>query len=200
MNSIVLATEDVLSEQVGLRLAAEVGLSVSQKLRRNGRGYLKSRIANFCQMASFQPVVMIADLDMIRCPSRLLSNWLGRRKRPDDLLVRCAVREIESWLLADHEAMRRLLGRRAGKLPHEPEALLDPKGMLLNLAQHAPRDVRDDLLPLGGAIASQGLGFNSRLSDVIRTDWSPARAAERSPSLQRTRERLRQLAQRADHG
>jgi hypothetical protein len=200
MNSIVLATEDVLSEQAGLRIAAEAGLLVGQQLRRNGSGYLKSRIPNFCKIASFQPVVVIADLDQVRCPSQLLVDWLGRRERPDDLVIRVAVREIESWLMADHQAMRRLLGRRAGKLPREPEALLDPKGTLLNLARHAPRDVREDLLPPEGAIASQGLGFNPRRGNLIRTDWSPARAAERSPSLRKTRERLRELAQRMDDG
>jgi hypothetical protein len=193
MKSIVLATEDVLSEAVGLRLAAEAGLSVGQQLRRGGSGYLRSRVQNFCEMASYQTVLVISDLDQIRCPSQLLADWLGARRRPPDLLIRVAVREIESWLLADHQAMRELLGRRVGALPREPESLLDPKGTLLNLARRAPRDVREDLLPPEGAFASQGLGFNRRLSSVIRTDWNPARAADRAPSLRRARERIQEL-------
>ncbi len=196
MNSIILATEDVLSEEVGFRLAMEAGLQVVQPLRRNGSGYLRSRILNFCEMASFQTVLVIADLDQIRCPSRLLMNWLGSRKKPVNLVIRVAVREIESWLLADHQAMRGLLGSRAGKLPGEPESLLDPKRTLLNLARKAPRDIRADLLPRDGAIASQGLGFNVRLGNLIRTEWSPARAAERAPSLRRARQRLDELSQR----
>ncbi len=199
MKSIVLATEDVLSEEAGLRLAKEAGLEVTQPpLRRNGSGYLKSRIRNFCQMASFQTVLVISDLDQSECPSQLLRDWLGARERPPRLIIRVAVREIESWLLADHQAMRSLLGRRASKLPREPESLVDPKGMLLNLARHAPRDVREDLLPQKGAIASQGLGFNRRLGNLIRTDWSPRRAAERAPSLRRARDRLMELAKHAD--
>jgi len=91
--------------------------------------------------------------------------------------------------------MRELLGSRAGTLPREPESLPDPKATLLNLARKAPRGVREDLLPAPGSIASQGLGFNSRLSDIVRTIWNPARAAERAPSLQRMRERLRELGQ-----
>ena len=106
MNSIVLATEDVLSEQAGLCIATEAGLLVVKQVRRNGSGYLKSRIPNFCQMASFQPVVVIADLDQVQCPSQLLADWLGQCERPDDLVIRVAVREVESWLLADHQAMR----------------------------------------------------------------------------------------------
>jgi hypothetical protein len=197
MKSIVLATEDVLSEQAGLRLAREAGLTVHQQLRRGGSGYLKSRIPNFCEMALFQTVVVISDLDQLPCPSELLADWLGPRKKPDNLLIRVAVREIESWLLADHQAMRELLGRRAGTLPREPESLRDPKGTLLNLARNAPRSVRQDLLPEPGSIASQGLGFNSRLSSIVKTVWNPARAAERAPSLRKMRVRLRELVQRS---
>lgn len=103
MKSIVLATEDVLSEEAGLRLAAEAGLRVEQQLRRSGNGYLKSRIPNFCEMAAFRTVVVISDLDQIQCPSKLLADWLGPRSKPDNLLLRVAVREIESWLLADRK-------------------------------------------------------------------------------------------------
>lgn len=195
MKPIVLATEDVLSEQVGLRLAEEAGLRVEQLLRSGGNGYLKSRVPSFCKMASFRTVVVISDLDRVQCPSRLLAEWLGPRKKPANLLIRIAVREIESWLLADHQAMRELLGSRAGTLPREPESLPDPKATLLNLARKAPRGVREDLLPVPGSIASQGLGYNGRLSGIVRTIWTPARAAERAPSLQSMRERLRELSQ-----
>ncbi len=190
MKSIVLATEDELSEQVGLRLAEEAGLKVHLRLGKRGNGYLRSRISNFCQMASFQTVLVITDLDQLACPVQLLRDWLGARGKPDDLLLRVAVREVESWLLADHQAMRQLLGKRVGTLPREPEELIDPKATLLSLAKRAPREVREDLLPVNGAIAGQGLGFNARLGSVVRTSWSPARAAERPPSLRRTRARL----------
>ena len=178
-----------------MRLVEEAGLQVEQRLRRGGSGYLRSRIPNFCQMASFRTVLVITDLDQARCPSQLLSDWLGSREIPPGLIVRVAVREIESWLLADHEAMRRLLGKRAGTLPREPELLPNPKSTLLNMARQAPRDVRDDLLPPEGAVASQGLGFNRRLGSLIKSDWSPARAADRAPSLGKARRRLRELAQ-----
>jgi hypothetical protein len=47
-----------------------------------------------------------------------------------------------------------------------------------------------------GAIARQGLGYNARLCHLVRTEWQPDRAAERSPSLRRTIERIRDLAAR----
>ena len=179
-----------------MRLAAEAGLQVSQLIRRNGKGYLQSRFRNFCQMASFQTVLVLADLDRARSPSELLADWFGTREAPSGLVVRFAVREVEAWILADHQAMRELVGSRAGRFPDDPESLLDPKQTLLNLARRAPRQVRDDLLPARGAVASQGLGFNSRMSEVIQRSWDPARASKQSPSLQRARNRLREVAER----
>lgn len=190
---IVLATEDELSEQVGLCLANEIGLEVGSKLRRGGNGYLRSRIPNFCQMAHTQPVLLITDLDRMECPTVLMREWFGQREKPPAFLFRVAVREIESWLLADHDAMRGLLGPKAPKLPDAPDNLADAKQELLRIARRAPRDVRDDLVVQAGTVASQGLGYNARLCAWVRESWDASRAAERSPSLQRARTRLREL-------
>lgn len=198
MVGLAIATEDELSEAVAVRLVADAApsLPVTQTLRRNGFGYLRSRMANWCGLAGHQPVLVLTDLDQIACPAELLRQWRGRLKPPDDLLVRVAVREVEAWLLADHEAMRLLFGAR-GRLPAEPDQLPDPKAHLLALAaKYAPRDVRLDLVKTSGAMSSQGLGYNARLSYWVQTCWHPARAAECSPSLRRARMRLQELAQR----
>lgn len=41
MRTVVLATEDELSEEVGERLLRDAGLLVGIRSRRNGNGYLK---------------------------------------------------------------------------------------------------------------------------------------------------------------
>lgn len=180
---------------MGLRLIAEspfAGLHVHPQ-RKNGFGYLRRRMDGWCEMASWQVVLIITDLDTLSCPVKLLTDWAGiRMKLPERLLLRVAVREIESWALADHEAMRKLIGKR-GKLPLEPDLLPDPKQYLLRLAEQAPRNVRDDLVKKKGAVASQGVGYNARLTAWVKEAWSPARAAERSPSLARARRALAQL-------
>jgi hypothetical protein len=91
--------------------------------------------------------------------------------------------------------MKSLLGKGAVKLPSRPDALDDPKRSLLELARKAPREVRRDLLADDQAFASQGLGYNQRLSAVIRQIWNPEQAASRSESLRRARSRLRQMAE-----
>lgn len=199
MASVALATEDELSEAVGIRLLAEIEqpLEVSLFLRKGGSGYLRSKMDNWCQLAIQQPVILLTDLDDKQCPSILIDDWFGRKARPANLLFRVAVREIESWLLADHEAMKFLLSNR-GKLPNDPDTLQNPKQRLLQLAKLAKREVRLDLLSDEGAIASQGIGYNARLGDMVRNEWSPKRAAVRSSSLRRTIGRLEELALRVN--
>ena len=193
MRAIALATEDELSEAIGLRLIAESPFHEADvlPLRRNGSGYLKSKVESWRQLAGQQVVLLLTDLDQIDCPVALRNEWLGTRPVPDRLLLRIAVREIESWVLADHDAMRKLIGDR-GKLPPAPDELGDPKAFLLNMVRkYAPRDVKQDLLAERGAMASQGLGYNRRLVAWGKSDWSPDRAAARSPSLLRARQALR---------
>ena len=193
MRAIALATEDELSEAIGLRLIAESPFHEADvlPLRRNGSGYLKSKVESWRQLAGQQVVLLLTDLDQIDCPVALRNEWLGTRPVSDRLLLRIAVREIESWVLADHDAMRKLIGDR-GKLPPAPDELGDPKAFLLNMVRkYAPRDVKQDLLAERGAMASQGLGYNRRLVAWVKSDWSPDRAAARSPSLLRARQALR---------
>jgi hypothetical protein len=196
MSWITLATEDEVSERIGIRLAQEADLEIDQYLRREGNGYLKSRLSNFCSLANFKPVLLLTDLDRGLCASNLMSDWFGANQRPENLVFRCAVREAEAWLLADHDAMRLLLGSRVRKLPQTPDSLRDPKRFLLNLARKAPREIQRDLLPARGVVASQGLGYNSRLANFVDANWSPTRAASRSPSLARARQRIAELAGR----
>lgn len=197
MVAVALGTEDELSEAVGVRLLAEHShaLQISTRLRKSGFGYLRKNVENWRQLAQRQAVLLITDLDRLACPVLLLGDWLGTQQRPENLLLRVAVREVEAWLLADHQAMQTLLGGR-GKLPPEPDHLPDPKQHLLGLAKRAPRDVRQDLVKEAGSLASQGLGYNARLTDFVKTSWSPQRAAERSPSLARARQSLSALARR----
>ncbi|WP_157655410.1 DUF4276 family protein [Burkholderia ubonensis] len=196
MTWLTLATEDEISEQVGLRLIRDSGFEVGLCLRNRGNGYLRKRVSNFCEMAKTQPVLLITDLDQIKCPEELIKDWLGTRNKPDNLIFRIAVREIESWLLADHEGIRHLFGRKTLKLPVDPDDLADPKQTLLRLAENAVREVRDDLVVSKGSVAAQGLGYNSRLSDWIRDSWDPERASSRSSSLKRTQISLTKLRDR----
>lgn len=185
-----------MSEDVAHRLIAELGtgFEVGLKFKKNGFGYLKAKLGSFCELAKRQPLLLITDLDRAECPASLISRWTGDKSLPNKLVFRVAVREIESWLLADHDGMRKLLKKGAAKLPDDADALADPKRFLLRCAERAPRDVRFDLLAQSGAIASQGLGYNQRMGDFVRNEWNPQRAAACSNSLSRAILRLKEIA------
>ncbi|MEY4508577.1 MAG: hypothetical protein RLZZ450_699 [Pseudomonadota bacterium] len=195
MSDVVLATEDELSGAVGVRVLASSSrpLAPALRLRRSGAGYLRSRIDSWCQMAQRQPVLLIADLDRTACAPALIADWMGSRARPSGLIFRVAVREVEAWLLADHPAMQKLLGKSV-RLPDDPDSLPDPKAHLLGLARRAGGEVRGDLVGEFGGALRQGLGYNARLCQLVVESWDPARAATRSRSLSRARRRLDELA------
>src|SRR5690606_9183494 len=113
MIDIALATEDELSEAIGLRLIGETAFAASEPLllRRNGFGYLRSKMSSSPHMAIRQVVVILTDLDRLAYPVALLEDWQGNHGPfPRKLLQRVADREVESWVLDDHERKRTLLG------------------------------------------------------------------------------------------
>lgn len=197
MKYVTLATEDPVSEAVGRRLIKDYGgeLEVIESLGGKGFGYLRSHLPNFRAIARFRPVLLITDLDRTRCPPIMLDDWLGPAARQRTLLFRIAVREIESWLLADRVALAAFLGVAARDIARTPESLADPKQSLLRACRRAPRTVRHDMLAHRGSLASQGIRYNSRLCEFVRERWSPERAANSSHSLQRARRRIAELSQ-----
>jgi hypothetical protein len=67
MRTVNLATEDELSEAVGVRLIGEwkERLAVGIPIRKGGNGYLRSKIQSFAEIARRTPLLMITDLDRI---------------------------------------------------------------------------------------------------------------------------------------
>lgn len=193
MTPIAIATEDQLSEAIALRLISEIQTPhfIQHKLGRTGNGYLRSKMENWYRMAQHQVMLVVTDLDRANCLVEFRDQWLATEP-PANLVFRVAVREMESWVLADHIAMRELIGAK-GVLPVAPDELADPKRALLGLAKGAPKRVRDDLLKVTNGNVTQGLGYNARLTAWVYSEWSPQRAAERSPSLAKARLRLNEV-------
>jgi hypothetical protein len=123
----------------------------------------------------------------------LIQKWTKGAPLPRKLFFRVAVREVESWLLADHEAMKILLenkGKLKGTLPLQPDTLKDPKAELLTLLKKVRKYVRDEVVRLGSGGFSQGVAYNATLVKWIGEHWLPDRAAARSGSLNRLLVRL----------
>jgi hypothetical protein len=192
LTHLYLGVEDRLSEAVGNELITHVfgGAANFTLMMKEGAGYLRSRVPNFCQLARHSLVLVITDLDHIDCAPTLVNRWIGIAPKPANFLLRVAVREIESWLMADRESMADFLGIPHARVPREIEQVADPKRTLLELAKRAPKEIRSDLLPARNSASRQGLGYNERLTQFTQARWNIPRARQNSDSLNRAITRL----------
>ena len=202
MTDLIIATEDALSEAVVERLVENEnqGMCVTVRIGRKGNGYLKQRILEFIRTAHAIPVILMTDLDHVECAPVLIADWCGRHQLPKNMLFRVAVQEVEAWLLADREGFSNYSGVPVEKIPRNPESIDDPKQMLMRLIRrYGYRKIKVDVLPDRGSPAKIGLGYNRILSQFVRENWSPVRAAKNADSLARTCLRLHELGGKVSH-
>ncbi|OQX10727.1 MAG: hypothetical protein BWK76_20240 [Desulfobulbaceae bacterium A2] len=200
MADFYIATEDSLSEAVAELLVRGTGHVVVGRIPRDRRrhagfGYLRARFPSF--VASCHGGLnffLLTDLDTCSCPPQLLDEWFAGGSRPKRLMVRIAVREVETWLMADRVGLATWLGVREDVLLPSPETCRDPKTKLLSIASKSQkRDVRYGLLPRPGAVSRVGLEYNDLLRAFAREHWCIEEAANRAPSLARALQRLREF-------
>lgn len=191
--NINLAVEDPPSEAILRKILNQSGCpySVANCLCRGGFGYLKKKISHFNKAARSIPFLILTDLDNSPCPPQMIKSWLNIPEHPN-LLFRIAVREVESWILADRAAIADFLGISEKKIPYDTDSLPDPKACLIQLARKSrSRSLREDLVPPSGATSRQEPNYNNRISDFIRNHWNADTASRHSRSLRRALERLR---------
>ncbi len=185
LSSLLLVVEDRLSE-FAVRKAISISArtySVTQVLGLRGKADIRVKLPEINRSASTIPFLVIVDLDSGECAPSLLKEWLpfGMAR---NLLFRVAVREIESWLLADRDAFAKFLGVRSELVSGDPDSLADPKRAVMDLARRCRRvRVRDDIVPRGSA--SKGPLYNNRLGDFVLNYWRPRVASRNSDSLRR---------------
>ena len=185
---INLAVEDDLSEFVLRRVLKErrVVYDVGPVYGHRGFGYLKKQAAGFNNAAKACPFLLLTDLDKTRCAPKLVAEWLGSGRRAQrQFIFRVAVREVESWLLADERNLGAFLGLRKMRPISDPERLPDPKATLLEVAAEARRDLREAIVwrdERGGRFV-QGPDYNGALAPYVKEAWDIDRARTRCPSL-----------------
>jgi hypothetical protein len=193
--TVTLVGEDKLCCQLGVRLLS-VLLPTWQvapaPIVKAGITKLVPELPRYAQVARFgSPVLCVADTDG-QCPATLIDQWWPARQRHARMLLRLAVTEAESWLLADHDAMKMHFKVPSKQLPGEPDALDDPKATLLQLVhRHAPATLRREMVELDRAgQPRRSTGYSVHLEQFVAHVWVPARAEVRSPSLGRAMTRL----------
>ena len=155
-----------------------------------GCGAIEKRCGAFLKMAKAGIYTFtLTDLDDRECAASLIRDWFDipnddEVALPAELIFRVAVREVESWLLADRAAWAKHVGISAGNFSTVPDDLDDPKQHLLNVVRRkGTRKIHREMLPEG--TAHIGPRYNEVLCDFVEKTWSPERAAQHSPSLRR---------------
>ena len=177
-----------MSESVARRLLSYVDrdYAVGLTYGREGFGYLRKTIKGWNRAAKGVPFMVVTDLDRYPCPSALIRDWLVETQSPN-LLLRVAVREVESWLLADAANLARYLDAPEKHVPGDPDELQDPKASLIALAGRSrSKELRSRIVPRIGSTAKQGPDYNSSLSNFVQANWDIRAASLASPSLART--------------
>lgn len=182
-----IATEDVLSEVVLKRIISDFPdkYQIAGNFGKTGNGYLRKGLKGFNNASIHSPFLILTDLDYFECPVALIENWFKFEKNPNRIF-RIAVREVESWLLADYKNLSKYLNISPDKIDKNPEKIIKPKNEIIKLAKLSRnKSIRDDLVPIDN-FASIGPNYNSRLSDFVLNHWNIDYAQKNSDSLLRT--------------
>jgi len=120
-----VAVEGDLDEVALRRLLAEAGLPFGKVYGKAGKDRLRNRIHDYNNAARLMPWIVLVDLDReAECAASLCRSWLP--EPAPKLMLRVAVRALESWLLADGEAISEYLGVSRDRVPLAPDSEPDP--------------------------------------------------------------------------
>jgi hypothetical protein len=160
----------------------------------HGFGKIKKNIRAYNNAARYGCYFVITDLDRkYDCAPLLIDDWLPDQ-RNDQLIFRVAVREIESWFLADRKGFAAFFSVSRELIPPKPDAAADPKLTVISLARGSKkRSIREAVVPVDD-YASIGPGYNLVFQDYIQNYWDIAAARQHSPSLDRALRALGRIA------
>lgn len=193
---VTLVYEDELSEAVMNKILNHFPkkYEVFNTYSGHGFGYLKTNIKGFNQASIVNPHFMLTDLDKYECPISLINEWINFDLNKN-FIFRVAVREVESWLLADIEGFSQFLNISTANFPDNPDKEKDPKNTLIKLSKRSKkRDIKEDILPINDN-ASIGPNYNGCLSEFVYNHWNIKNAIKRSESLKRTFIKLKDFVQ-----
>lgn len=192
------AVEGPVDEAVLRRVVEPLGASLGGVFGRNGKSGLLKQLPNYNQAAHHSPWIVLVDLDQdAGCAPPARAQWLATPA--PNMCFRIAVREVESWLLADRESLASFLSVTQSRIPIQPETLDNPKETLVNLARRSRRrDIQIDMVPRPGSGRSIGPAYTSRVIEYVLHDWRPEIAINHADSLLRLHNRVTELIGRMD--
>ncbi len=187
MSRILVVGEDSLSCVLGEKLV-EMALPTwslaSPSINTRGVTKLIPYLERYMEQARHvQPVLCIADTDG-QCALALLADWIDADV-PAHFVLRLAVSEAESWVLADRTGFAQYFHIPKNKLPMITDQEGDPKRLLLSLVSKSKnRMFREEVISRSD-LNKPGAGYNLHLRKFVCSDWNVHNARDHSPSLNR---------------
>ena len=192
--------EGPTDEAILRRLVEYSGAELERVYGRSGKGFVLKNLSSYNSAARFRPWIVLVDLDRsAECAPAASAQWLPTPA--ERMCFRIAVREVESWLLADGEALAEYLGVKPARVPATPERLDDPKAAMVALARASRRRaIKTDMVPRPGSGRQVGPAYTSRLIEYAQGPWRPGVAAQHAEGLDRLLKRLTDEIDRCREG
>lgn len=183
--------EGPVDESVVERVLRSTGHELADCWGKQGSAFIRDHVQQYATAARTAPLLVVVDqMDTrLECPPQVAAAWLPHR--PPGLVFCVAVREVESWLLADRNGVAELLRIRVGRIPKRPDEIDDPKRCLVALArQSRSSTVKRMFVPAANSTAQVGRLYTTGVQEFASSRWSIDDARRLSPSLNRCVERL----------
>lgn len=190
---VELLVEGYTDEVFMRHCLAALGLRVGVVYGKRGIAYVRERAQAFCARGHYTPILVLADLVDMHAPCPAVARSLLASSIPHLAMIRFAVPEVESWLLASRSELAAYLRVPISRVPTAPDELQDAKQVLVNLARGSTSGrIRDMFVPRPNSSASRGSGYVEGFCEFMAHHWRLSSALATSPSLARLVERVRE--------
>jgi hypothetical protein len=196
MTPLNLVFEDYLSHAVILKILSSLGQTHKVKMNfplipPSGRGQILKNLKAYNRASLKTPFLIVFDLDFDLCPQYLIDQHL-QDPISKNLVVRVAVKSIESWILGDIDSLSDFLRVKKMFFPKDPDAIEKPKLKIIELAKKSSYNwIKEGLVPDSNIGASVGYDYNRIMIGFVKNHWNPMVAKENSKSLHRSFEKIK---------
>lgn len=203
MRPVTCAVEGTSDDPVARRMLQAVGLTPGVVIVEEGKTILDPKLPNYNRAARHMPWLIVRDLDhddRRDCIPDLRLRLLGGAPSAG-MCFRLAVREMETWLLADWKNFAKFFAVGRSAIATNVEGLHDPKQTLVNLCRKSKkRDIRKGMVPSPKSGRAVGPRYTSLVREFVADHWDLESARTNSQSLDRALRCLDRLRQQEDSG
>lgn len=163
-----------------------LGIEVGTVYGKQGIDYVKRKASAFAIRGNYSPILVLADFADMNAECVVEARLALSETEYPNALVRLAVREIESWLIASRRDLASYLGVSLASIPENPDEIQDPKQALVNIARTSRRPrIKQMFVPRVGISSVVGPGYVDGFNEFMANHWNLEDAMCASTSFRR---------------